>query len=233
MANADVSDTSSTNDTTVSDVSHANPDSPLVADQNPQPIAGQQPITKSGLGVAHQDSSRVSNSLQNPSLGPDWWIMFPWILPIITLLGGYWLGRRNTILNNVVTLTLDDITTFREKIDQFIPLVKAHQRGTPCGETTTLEKSRENLTELRKTAASIHRQIHGSFQKKADKEEWMNAYRDWKEATEGETGWIINKKKKWSDEGIHRIEQASESYSETISRFRRRVAGNKLPILKH
>ena len=234
LANTDATVSTNTSDTKSANPTGTLPATTNIGDKQSQTVI--PPATQGQIGMPstppkppNDANGGAANNL-NARNGPEWWVMAPWIVPFITLYGGYWLGRRNTALTNVVTLTLQDMTAFRDKIDEFIPLVKAHQRGTPSGTTTTLETSRQHLTELRKSAVSIHRQIQGALKNETHKQEWKNAYGDWKESTEGETGLIINKKQKWSDDGILRIEEASSKYALTISRFRHRIAAHKIPI---
>lgn len=234
LANTDTTVSTNTSDTTSANPTVTVPATNTITDKQPQTVI--PPASQGQIGMpstppkSTNDIDGGTNDHLNARNGPEWWTMVPWIVPFITLYGGFLLGRRNTALTNVVNLTLQDMTTFRDKIDEFIPLVKAHQRGTPSGTTTTLETSRQHLTELRKSAVSIHRQIQGALKNETHKQEWQNAYGDWKESTEGETGLIINKKQKWSDDGILRIEEASGKYVLTISSFRRRIAAHKISI---
>lgn len=161
---------------------------------------------------------------------PDWWVAVSLITPFLTLLLGYWLGQRATRTNNVATLVKDDITSFRTKIEAYIALVKAHQRGNPVDGTPNLNKSREYLTLLRKDAASAHRQIRSAIENATHQNEWKLAYIDWKQATEGESGLITRKTDAWSPDAIAKLEDTNEKYLETINRYRRQIASHKIKL---
>lgn len=165
-----------------------------------------------------------------PKTNLDAWIFVPWVVPFLTLYCGYKLGQFSTRTNNIVTLTLADVNTFRSKIEEYNALVKMHQRGTPVANTTTLNQSREHLTNLRKEAASIQRQMQEALKTATDQNEWKVAYFDWKQSTEGDSGLIMKKVQAWSADAITKLDEASDSYLKTINRFRRQIASHKIKL---
>jgi hypothetical protein len=153
----------------------------------------------------------------------------PWTL--ITVFVGYKLGRRAKANDDTTTLVVDDVKLFLAKIEELCPLIAAHQAGTPS-KGTSLEKSREHLTTLRKAAVAVHKRIQESLKSGNEQERWQGAYFKWRHSTDDDTGWITNKAKKWSRDSIKDLEKASDDYTQIISNLRNGIAQRRVKLKK-
>jgi hypothetical protein len=141
----------------------------------------------------------------------------------------YNLNRNNKISDDFTDMIVDDVKDFLKKMEEICSAVASHQSACPC-KGASLKDSRQHLTVLRRAAIAVSCRIENALVSGLDCDAWKKLYRNWKIETEGETGWITNKNKKWSQTKMERLEEENEKLIREVTAFRNRIATRKIKI---
>lgn len=156
----------------------------------------------------------------------NWTDAIPWTLTIVISIATFYLGRRSVAIDNKRQLLIGDIKDLVLKMEQLCPLISAHQGGRPEN-APSLEASRKEITELRKTASNYLFRIKDHLRSPTHQSDLETNYFRWKQATEGDSGLITNQKYKWSMGEIKRLETACESFIAELGKMRTQIASGK------
>lgn len=141
----------------------------------------------------------------------------------------YVLSRRAKCRDDVNAIVLSDVVALLSKIEELSGGIKLHQSGVPCA-GRDLGRSREHLSELRIEAVNILNRITEAINSKQESDSLKEEFHLWKRATEGDSGWITDKRRRWSPDRIEALEESNRAYIVKITKLRQRIAKKKLKL---
>lgn len=199
---------------------------------NPQQGFASVSLPPNPSGQTQKLEIQIQSHPNAPSSGYEAKIVIPWIIAVIGwAFAGlfYFLNRKSKITDTFTDMVVGDVKDFLEKMEEISCAVASHQGACPC-KGSSLKESRQHLTTLRRAAVAVSGRIENALVNGLDRDEWKNLFRQWKIDSEGETGWITNKNKKWSQTRTERLEKDNEKFIRQVTGFRNRIATRKIKI---
>jgi|GEM_PF-4093163 len=147
------------------------------------------------------------------------------------------LGLLSTIIGGLIIFKLtrrskkndDHCAQFVADLNRMIELVASAGRAIAAhqsGNLTThrsFKKSRESAADQRKQAKQLQIRLCSLLAKQSDKKDWALSHLTWINATDCETGLIIESEYQWSSAQIGTLEEATTAYVTWLTKLRGQI----------